>query len=155
MMRRSRLLLLFATAVCALVPLRAAAQNPANLTGLVTDEAGQPLSAASVFISSMNLGALTNENCRYLLIVPAARYAQGQQVQLTAQLIGRTSQTKSVTLQAGTVNVDFSLGRDVLNLEEIVVTGTGLATSRARLGVSINSVKADEIVKSTETNLVA
>ncbi|MSR36497.1 MAG: SusC/RagA family TonB-linked outer membrane protein [Gemmatimonadetes bacterium] len=153
-MRRVRYLLL-ALAGCSILPLRVSAQNPANLTGLVTDEAGQALPSAGVFIDAMNLGSLTNENGRYLLIVPAARFTAGQQIRLTAQLIGRASQTRTVTLQAGTVNMDFSLASDPLNLEEIVVTGSGTSTQRARLGVTVNSVKAEEIVKSNESNLVA
>src|SRR5688500_2786888 len=144
MMRRFTFLL-SAIAVCAILPTGAAAQNPANLTGLVTDEAGQPLGSASVFIDAMNLGSLTNENGRYLLIVPAARFTAGQQVEVTAQLIGRASETRTVTLQAGTVNIDFQLAADPLNLEEIIVTGAGLTTQRARLGVTINSVRAEEI----------
>src|SRR5688500_339151 len=105
MMPRLKYLLSFAVAV--LLPAGAAAQNPANLTGLVTDEEGQPLANAAVFIDAMNLGSLTNDNGRYLLNVPASRFTAGQQAQVTAQLIGRTSQNRTVTLQAGTVNIDF------------------------------------------------
>jgi TonB-linked SusC/RagA family outer membrane protein len=154
MMRRLRYLLL-SSAVAVLLPIGAAAQNPANLTGLVLDEAGQPLGSASVFIDAMNLGSLTNDDGRFLLIVPASRFTAGQQAQVTAQLIGRTSQTRTVTLQAGTVNIDFQLASDPLNLEEIVVTGSGLAIQRQRLGVTINTVRADEITKSYEPNLVS
>ena len=130
-------------------------QEPTSLTGLVSDEAGQPLGSAIVAIDAMNLGTLANERGRYLLIVPASRVRPGQSVQVTASLIGRTSQTRTVTLQPGTMNLDFSLASDPLNLEEIVVIGAGLTTQRARLGVSINSVRAEEIGRSQETNLVA
>ena len=95
----------------------------------------------------MNLGTLANERGRYLMIVPASRVRPGP-VQVTASLIGRDPCRE---LQPGTMTLDFSLGADPLNLEEIVVTGSGLATRRARLGVSINSVRAEEIGRSRET----
>ena len=52
---------------------RAAAQEPTSLTGLVSDEVGQPLGSAIVAIDAMNLGTLADERGRYLLIVPASR----------------------------------------------------------------------------------
>ena len=150
----------FALMLCVLVTgavlsSRAAAQEPTSLTGLVSDEVGQPLGSAIVAIDAMNLGTLADERGRYLLIVPASRVRPGQSVQVTVSLIGRTSQTRTVTLQPGTMNLDFSLAPDPLNLEEIVVTGAGMTTQRARLGVSINSVRAEEIGRSQETNFVA
>ena len=150
----------FALTLCVLVtgavlPSRAEAQEPTSLTGFVSDEAGQSLGSAIVAIDAMNLGTLADERGRYLLIVPASRVRPGQSVQVTASLIGRTSQTRTVTLQPGTMNLDFSLASDPLNLEEIVVIGAGLTTQRARLGVSINSVRAEAIGRSQETNLVA
>ena len=60
-----------------------------------------------------------------------------------------------MTLQPGTQLLDFMLGDDPLLLEEIVVTGAGLNTERQKLGVTINSVKADEISLSQETNIVS
>ena len=150
----------FALMLCVLVtgaalPSRVAAQEPTSLTGLVSDEAGQPLGSAIVAIDAMNLGTLADERGRYLLIVPASRVSPGRSVQVTASLIGRSSQTRTVTLQPGTRSLDFSLASDPLNLEEIVVTGAGLTTQRARLGVSLNSVRAEDIGRSQETNLVA
>src|SRR5688572_21526205 len=153
-MMRSTVSALFALLVWATLPSWAAAQDPATLSGLVTDETGQPLASATVYIPTMNLGSLTNERGRYILIVPAARVS-GQQVDVQAQMIGRASRTQSVTLRSGSISVDFQLAADPLNLEEIVVTGSGMATQRQRLGVTINSVRAEDLAKSNETNLIA
>ena len=152
---RSLLFVLLALVAWATVPSWVAAQDPTTLTGLVTDDAGQPLESASVFIGAMNLASLTNERGRYLLIVPAARMRAGQQVQITATMIGRASQTRTLTLQPGSSNVDFSLATDPLNLEEIVVTGVGLSAQRQRLGVTINSVRRGEITMSQEPNMIS
>lgn len=130
------------------------AQEPTTLTGRVLDASGAPLEAASVYIESMNVGVLTNAQGRYLMIIPASRVT-GQTVTLRASLIGRTSQEQQITLEPGTTVLDFQLSDDPLALEEIVVTGVGLSTQRQRLGVTINSVKADEIAVSQEVNIVS
>jgi len=131
------------------------AQEPTTLTGSVLTPAGVPVEAATVFIESMNLGVLTNAQGRYLLIVPASRRVGDAQVEVRASQIGRTSQVQTVTLQPGTQVLDFILGEDPLQLEAIVVTGVGLDTERQKLGVTINSVRADEIALSQEVNLVS
>lgn len=130
------------------------AQEPATITGRVTSETGAPLASANIFIESMSLGTVTNQEGRYLLIVPASR-VQGQQITVTISLLGYRTLTRSVTLNSGTINEDFQLAQDPLLLDEIVVTGVGLSQERQKLGVTINSVKAEEIVRSQEVNVVA
>ncbi len=130
------------------------AQNPTTLAGTITSSAGGPLFAASVLIPSMNIGVATNSQGRYVLIVPAAR-ATGQTVSMTVNMIGRASQTVAVTLSPGTQEFNFILAEDPLLLDEIVVTGLGLDRQRAKLGVTINTVRADEIAMSHEPNIVA
>ncbi len=137
-----------------LAPCVLAAQEPTTLTGRVTSEMGGPLESASVYIESMNIGVLTNAQGRYLMIIPASRVT-GQTVTVRASLIGRTSQDQTVTLTPGTTILDFVLAEDPLNLEELVVTGVGLSTRRQKLGVTINSVKSDEIAMSQEVNIVS
>ena len=130
------------------------AQNPTTLAGTITSSTGDPLFAASVLIPSMNVGVATNAQGRYVLIVPAAR-ATGQTVSMTVNMIGRASQTVAVTLSPGTQEFNFVLADDPLLLDEIVVTGLGLNRQRAKLGVTINTVRADEIAMSHEPNIVA
>jgi TonB-linked SusC/RagA family outer membrane protein len=139
----------------AMVALPVSAQEPTTLTGSVLTPAGVPVEAATVFIESLNLGVLTNAQGRYLLIVPASRRVGDASVEVRASQIGRTSQVQTITLQPGTQVVDFVLGEDPLQLEAIVVTGVGLDTERQKLGVTINSVRADEIALSQEVNLVS
>ncbi|GMR13934.1 MAG: SusC/RagA family TonB-linked outer membrane protein [Gemmatimonadota bacterium] len=130
------------------------AQQPVTLTGTVTTDDGQPIAAASILISDLNLQTLSNDEGRFLMLVPASR-AVGQQVAVSASIIGRRTATETVTLTSGTITINFSLGADPLRLEEIVVTGVGLEMERAKLGVTINQVDAEEIMQSNETNIVA
>ena len=130
------------------------AQDPSTLAGRITTPEGGPLLSASVLIESMNVGVSTNADGRYVLIVPAAR-ATGQTVTMSVGMIGRAAQTVEVTLRPGTQEFNFVLATDPLLLDEIVVTGLGLERRRQQLGVTINSVRAEEITLSRETNLVA
>ncbi len=138
----------------ALMPLSLSAQQATTISGRVTAETGAPLGNASVFIPSLNLGTLTNNEGRYVLIVPAAR-AQGQQVNLNASLIGYATRSQQVTLTPGSVTQDFTLGLDVLELEGVVATGQGITQQRRALATTINTVRAEEIVQSRETNIVS
>ncbi|HSG07240.1 MAG TPA: SusC/RagA family TonB-linked outer membrane protein [Longimicrobiales bacterium] len=137
-----------------LSPLCIAAQEPTTLTGRVMGAEGVAVEAASVYIESMNIGVLTNAQGRYLMIIPASRVT-GQTVTIRASIIGRAAHELEVTLTPGTQVLDFVLATDPLRLEEIIVTGAGLNTERQKLGVTINSVKAEEISLSQEVNLVA
>ena len=130
------------------------AQDPSTFGGIVTGSQGEVLQSASILIESMNLGVVTNAAGRYVLIVPASR-ASGQTVTMSVSLIGRATQTVVVTLRPGTQEFNFMLENDVLLLDEIVVTGLGLATQRQRLGVTINTVRAEEIALSQEINIVS
>lgn len=131
------------------------AQEPAQVTGTVTDAAGNAIPSVSVTITEMQIGASTNQQGRYLIVVPASR-VQGQEVTVRAELIGRASQTQMVTLSSGSsVVADFELAEDPLRLEELVVTGAGTSQLREQLGVTINTVRAEAIERSQESNIVA
>jgi len=131
----------------ALLPALAAAQT--TISGRVTSEGGVPVANATVFLEGMNLGTQADETGRYSITVPPAR-ATGQTVPLIARLIGYTSKSVPVTLVAGPVALDFVLARNPLHLEEVVVTGAGTSSTRAKLGNVINTVDSSLIRRSNE-----
>ena len=147
-------LLFMLTVGCTIAAPNLSAQDPTTLAGRVTSPEGQPLMAAAILIPSMNIGVASNSDGRYVLIVPASR-ATGQTVEMSVSLIGRASETVHVTLRPGTQELDFSLAEDPLLLDEIVVIGQGLEMQRQKLGVTINTVRADELELSREPNIVA
>jgi TonB-linked SusC/RagA family outer membrane protein len=145
---------LWATAALVILPATVTAQDPVTLSGSVQSDLGVPLASASVYIESMNLGTLTNEQGRFMLIIPASR-ATGEEAVVTASLIGFTTVTEVITLNPGTINLTFNLATDPLRLDEIIVTGVGLEVERAKLGVTINEVDAEELELSQEYNVVS
>lgn len=136
------------------VPGLAMAQESVVITGRVTGEAGEPLRSASVTIPALNILVYVSPDGNYRLVVPAAR-VQGQQVVVTARMIGYRSQGSSVTLAPGTsVERSFQLPTDPLKLDEVVITGAGTQTLAERMGTARSSVSGEAIQRANETNVV-
>ncbi|MBT3498435.1 MAG: SusC/RagA family TonB-linked outer membrane protein [Gemmatimonadales bacterium] len=134
-----------ALAVAALVgwsPAPVAAQTTGTLVGVVKDAASQrPLEAVQVYIGGTGIGALTNAAGRFLLLnVPAGEHA------LAADLVGYRSGALTVTVTAGQSSVaDFGLSQTAITLNEIVVTGAGVATEKRKLGNTIATIDASAL----------
>jgi len=144
---------LFATAL-AVLPARAAAQEPVTITGRVTSASGEPLRDVNVAIFELGVGTFTGPDGAYRFNVPGAR-VQGQQVRLTARLIGFRAQSNVVTLTpGGTLAQNFALASDPLRLEEIVVTGAGTEQRAERLGTARSSIDTATLQRTNENNVV-
>src|SRR3954464_11596416 len=89
--------------------------------------AGKPLGGASVGIPSLGVGAITAVDGHYNFTVDVAR-ASGRSVDLIARYIGHKPKRLPLVLTVGRVEKNFDLDKDVLNLEQIVVTGVSDAT---------------------------
>ncbi|MGD2071188.1 MAG: TonB-dependent receptor plug domain-containing protein, partial [Gemmatimonadota bacterium] len=141
------------TLLLVLAPAWAAAQQPAQITGRVTDGL-RPIANASVVIEGMSLGATTNVEGRYLILVPASRITDAPAT-VTASQLGYRTESQELTLTGGTLQLDFELAVDPLLLHEIVVTGQGTTSERRKLGVVINKVEGQAVAAANETNTVA
>jgi hypothetical protein len=131
------------------------AQEGTAITGRVTSETGAPLQSVSVFIAGTSIGTLTRATGVYTLVLPAGRFPTGQEVTLTAQIVGYRTETAMLRVTPGAaLTQDFRLNTDVLQLEGIVATGVGQVQARERLGVSINSVTAEQITRAPAANLI-
>jgi TonB-dependent starch-binding outer membrane protein SusC len=100
--------------------------------------------AVQVHIPGTSVGTLTNAAGEFVLPrVPAGRHT------VRAVRIGSTPSDQTVDVAAGeSKTVRFTLARTAISLAEVVVTGTGGATEKRKLGNSLASVSASEIVKS-------
>jgi TonB-linked SusC/RagA family outer membrane protein len=140
-------------AALALLPRMILAQEPATITGRVSDQNGAPIPSATVAIPAMELGATTRQNGEYTIVLPGAR-VQGQTVTLTARVIGYKPQSVLVTLREGTVPQNFTLAANPLQLGELVVTGAGTVSQTEKLGAVRNYVAGEEIERAKEPNVV-
>lgn len=141
-------------ALLALLPAALAAQEPVTINGKVTGTNGEPLRDVNVTILDLGVGAWTGQDGTYRLVVPGAR-AQGQQVKMTARLIGFRAGSGTVTLTAGsTLDQNFQLASDPLRLEEVVVTGAGTEQQREKLGTASSTIDGATVQRANETNVV-
>lgn len=141
----------------AAAPAASLAQEAATITGRVTNEAGEPVAAATVSIKTLNVGTQTGADGNYRLVVPAARISAAVGVTpLVATRVGFASKTVNVNLQPGAqITQNIQLGTDVLQLEGIVATGQGTQTTRERLTTAISTVQGEAVQQSQETNVVS
>lgn len=118
------------------------AQDAGRIEGRVTDaRSHQPLSAVSVFVQGTGIGAQTNDRGAFVLInVPAGQY------ELRARRIGFTTLNRPVIVVAGqTATVNFELGEAAISLDEVVVTGTAVATRAKEVPTSTDVVNMENI----------
>lgn len=121
------------------------AQQAGTVTGQVTNAtSGRELSGVQISIQGSGLGTLTGNNGRFLIPnVPAGP------VTVRADMIGFGVQEVQVTVVVGeTALADFTLTERAISLDEIVVTGSGAETARRKLGNSISTVNAVDVVRS-------
>jgi TonB-linked SusC/RagA family outer membrane protein len=118
------------------------AQQTGTISGLVTSsQSGQPIPAAQVYISSLDIGVLTQANGRFTLQnVPVGPH------QLTAERIGYRSLTQSVVVGPGAVAIrNFVLSEEALQLDEVIVTGTAGGSQRRAVGNTVAAVDVGQI----------
>src|SRR2546426_11930673 len=148
-----RRLLPLVGAIVMLAPAGALAQNPVTINGRVTSNRGGPLPFAEISTASLGVGALTRDDGRYAIFIPAARVS-GQSVQMTVRRLGYKPQTVTLQLTQALITQDFTLTTNPLQLGEVVVTGAGTAVTTEKLGNVRNAVPAADIEKSNEQNVV-
>lgn len=132
-----RFVLLAAAALVAALPANLQAQAR-EITGTVTvSGAGTPLPDATVSVLGQQVGVRTNEKGEYRLRVPAG------QVTVLTRAIG--FKRMSVVVAAGASTANFSLEKDVLQLEGVVVTGQATTVDRRNASTAIATVSAEEL----------
>ncbi|MEA2763337.1 MAG: hypothetical protein QOD47_2621, partial [Gemmatimonadaceae bacterium] len=140
--RRGTLLLALALAC----PIPLLAQTPiGSISGRVTDASlGRGLPDVQVTVSGTRLGALTGPNGEFTLTgVPT-----GQQT-ITVRRIGYLPVSQTVQVSSGaTTAANVALGVSAINLSEVVVTGTGTATEKRKVGTNIATVDSALISRS-------
>ncbi len=117
----------------------AQAQNAtAIIEGKVTDGASQrALEAVQVFIADTKLGGITNAQGTFRITgVPVTGGSRA--IVLRVRALGYTPGSKSLTLTGGqTARADFALSTSAIQLNQVVVTGSGQKTETKRLGNTV------------------
>jgi TonB-dependent starch-binding outer membrane protein SusC len=132
-MRKNTLLCLLVL-LCHLFTSTLNAQSLIKVTGTVYDDAGLPVPGTSIQIK--NGGATVSDaNGAFQLNAETGRT-------LIFTAIGY--ETKRVVIDGPVINVILGIDKKVLS--EVVITGVGTATSKRKLGISVESVTAEKLV---------
>jgi len=117
-------------------------QNRGTIRGVVRDEVTrEPLIGANIFIPTLNTGSATDIDGKFIIEnVPEGRHV------LIARFIGYKQMTSEVVVRANTTSeINFNLPATAVQLNELVVTGQGVATEKRKLTSTVESIKTDEI----------
>jgi TonB-dependent SusC/RagA subfamily outer membrane receptor len=121
----------------------ARAQDAGTVRGRVTDaNGGRAIPEAQVSIAGTRLGATTDANGAYTItgVPPGERVVR-------ARRIGYQPLNKTVSVTDAGATADFALNVSAVNLSEIVVTGTGTATEKRKVGTSIATIDSSVLTK--------
>ncbi len=134
---KPRLVLLIAFLLVALGATVAEAQTRV-VTGRATDAlTGDPVVGAEISVPNTTIRAFVQDDGTFTLGVPVG------QVQLLIRRIGYKRYL--LTVPASQSTVEAQLERDVLELEEVVITGVATGVSRQNLANAIAKVDGDDI----------
>ena len=112
-----------------------------SIGGKVTDERGAPIAGAQVGIQGTTAGAQTGTNGEYVIL----RAPVGAQT-VRARMLGFRPDSASVTVAPDQrATQDFSLTRDPLQLQTLVVTGTQTPRLNLDASVAVTSLTAQDI----------
>lgn len=112
--------------------------------GVVTNEEGEPLVGANVFLENTALGAATDQNGYYTI----AKIPAGKNYQLTAMYISHRSSSVEIMLVGGENHeADFSLKRSLIDLDEIVVSASFSERQKRAQASPITIISEDELQK--------
>jgi len=139
--------LLLTSVVVAHVVRAQEARRTYTITGTVVDaKTSEALVGANVTIRGTTLGAATNREGKYTIL---ANLAPGT-YRIAHSFVGYKMKIQEVQLGSQTI-VEVgrvALDEDPLLIQEVVVTGTGTATEKARLGNAITTLSASAVAES-------
>jgi outer membrane receptor protein involved in Fe transport len=116
-------------------------EQTGSIRGRVVDEAGAPVAGAQLFIDRPAVGTQSRTNGEYVLErVPSGTHT------LRVRMLGLRPETASVTVTAGQrTTQDFTLRRDPLQLQTMVVTGTQSPRTNLDASVAVTTLTASEV----------
>ena len=136
--------LLWVAAACLLFLVPSRAQDRVTVSGLIVDEAGQPVPGAAVTVKGNPSlgGAVSDTGGQYTVTVPAGSV-------LEVSCIGFASQEKRFA-QGGIWNISLEPDSEVL--EDVVVVGYGTQKKESVVG-AIAQIATEDILSSGQTNV--
>ena len=115
-------------------------------TGIVRDDKGEPLPGVSVGVEGKNVGTVTDVDGKFSISAENSD-------RLTFSFVGMMD--KTITVSSANDLGTITMGVDVEQLGEVVVTALGIKREQKALGYSITSVKSSELAAGVGESNVA
>ena len=123
----------------------AVAQQNVTVTGIVTNEAKQPIVGATVIQEGTTRGATTDSKGRFTLSV------SDKNATLQVSFIGMATQSVSI---GGKTNLEIVLKEEAVSVGEVVVTALGIKREAKALGYAVSSVGKEDLTAGRESNIM-
>ena len=117
-----------------------------EVTGAVTEDSGMSLPGVSVVVKGTTIGTVTDINGNYEISAPSVTSV------LVFSFVGMETQEITIGSQSA---IDVVMATDALQVDEVVVTALGIKRAKKALGYAVQDVKADEITKAGNSDLVS
>ena len=123
-----------------------------TINGTVTNKKGGVVTGVSVMVKNTSFGTTTDNSGKYSL--PVVLKSGTYVIEFSA--IGLKTQEQGVSIGSqSSYTVNITLNEDALSLDEVILTGTSLGTTRKQLGSYISTVKGDQLSKGATGNVLA
>jgi outer membrane receptor for ferrienterochelin and colicins len=121
----------------------------ARVKGHILNTNGEHVPYASIIVRGTTIGTITNGSGHFHLSnFPTGTYT------LQAECLGYKPEEIKIDVESGeTVEVKFKLEEDVLNMEEVVITGDRTGTARTEASTIVSSIKPKLFSSTQSTTL--
>lgn len=116
-----------------------------NVSGRVTNEAGEGLAGATVQVKGSQAGAFADADGRFSVSVP------NNDAVLIVSFLGYTRQEVPV---GSSSTLTITLVEGVKQLDEVVITALGITQEKKALGYAVSDVSGEAMNKARETNAI-
>ena len=137
--------MLFIFAAISICTVTVFAQGGVQISGMITDNTGEPLPGATVNVKGTNVGTIADSNGKYSINNVPNRNAV-----LVFSFVGFTTQEISI----GTRNEINVILLDGIMIDEVVVTALGMKRETRALSYAATEVKGDVLGKTSELNIM-
>ncbi|AYN67723.1 SusC/RagA family TonB-linked outer membrane protein [Euzebyella marina] len=114
------------------------------ISGNVTDSSGEPLPGVSIIVSGTTKGTTTNFDGEYSIEATSGDILEFTYLGMLAQQVEVANQT----------SVNVVMQEDSEQLDEVIVTAFGISQEKKALGYAAQSIDAEAITQTKQTNIV-
>jgi iron complex outermembrane receptor protein len=118
------------------------------LSGIVKDSDGKPLTAATIHIVDLKIGSITNDSGFFeIKNIPKGKFW------VEVQYVGYTRIAAWISVDGDTKN-NFTLQPNIIENNEVTVTGVSRATNIRQLPTAVHIVRKEHLLQTASTNII-